>query len=297
MLLITGITGHTGRYFLQELIEHQYKDTIRCIVRPDSDTTLLDSSGLTVEKIIGDLNDKAFVETCMKDVTVVFHIFSIRYSLDILEAAIRNQVSRAILVHTTGIYSKFKAASDEYKEIEQNLYLLVQDQPIQVTILRPTMIYGDVCDHNMSKFIKMVDKLRLFPVINNGQCLIQPVNARDLSKAYYHVLSLPGSKTKQEYILSGEKPIMMIEAFKIISQNLNKKTVFVSVPLFIGIFLAWILHIFTFGKINYIEKVQRMGEDRCFPYDDAAKDFGYNPMPFDRGIKAEVEEYLGLQSR
>jgi len=297
MLLITGITGHTGRYFLQELIEHQYRGDIRCVVRPDSDTALLDNSGLTVEKVVGDLNDKDFIETCMNGVTVVFHIFSIRYSLNILKAAIRNHVSRAILVHTTGIYSRFKAASDEYKEIEHKLYSLMQEQPIQVTILRPTMIYGDVCDHNMSKFIKMVDKLRLFPVIDNGQCLIQPVNARDLGKAYYRVLLLPGSQAKQEYILSGEKPIMMLEAFKIISQSLNKKTVFLNVPLVIGVFLARTLHVCTIGKIDYIEKVQRMGEDRCFPHDDAAKDFGYNPMPFEQGIKAEVEEYLEPQIR
>ncbi len=26
MLLVTGITGHTGSYFLQELIDHKYED-------------------------------------------------------------------------------------------------------------------------------------------------------------------------------------------------------------------------------------------------------------------------------
>jgi hypothetical protein len=76
------------------------------------------------------------------------------------------------------------------------------------------MINGDVCDHNMSKFIKMVDGFRLFPVIDHGKCLIQPVNARDLGKAYYSVLMIPSEKVKPSYNLSGEKPIIMLEASK-----------------------------------------------------------------------------------
>ena len=52
MLLVTGITGHTGRYFLQELIYHKYEGPIRCIVRETSDTSLLDNSRLNIEKVI-----------------------------------------------------------------------------------------------------------------------------------------------------------------------------------------------------------------------------------------------------
>ena len=52
MLLVTGITGHTGRYFLQELINNKYKGPIGCIVRETSDTSLLDGSGLNIEKIL-----------------------------------------------------------------------------------------------------------------------------------------------------------------------------------------------------------------------------------------------------
>lgn len=50
MLLVTGITGHSGQYFLQELINNKYKDPIRCIIRKTSDTKFLDDSGLNIEK-------------------------------------------------------------------------------------------------------------------------------------------------------------------------------------------------------------------------------------------------------
>ncbi|WP_202795627.1 nucleoside-diphosphate sugar epimerase [Bacillus coahuilensis] len=143
----------------------------------------------------------------------------------------------------------------------------------------------------MSKFIKMVDKLRYFPVINQGKGLIQPVNARDLGKALYHVLISENIKNG-DYILSGEKPITMLQAFKLISMNLGKKTTFISFPIEFGVFLARCMKVFTIGRVDYVEKVQRMGEDRSFPHDAATGDFGYSPSPFDKGIKKEVEQYL-----
>jgi nucleoside-diphosphate-sugar epimerase len=292
MLLVTGITGHTGKYFLKELIEHKYDGTIRCVVRKNSDTSMIDNSGLKIEKVVGDLNDKEFIDACMKGVDTVFHIVNIRYSLNIIEAAIRNNVRRAILVHTTGIFSKFRIASEEYKIIENKLQEIIKNAEIKVTILRPTMIYGDLCDRNMSKFIKMVDRLRIFPVINGGKGLIQPVNARDLGKAYYSVLMMDSDNAKPEYIVSGDKPITMIDAFKLISDNLGKKTIFISFPLWFGILLAGTFKILTLGKVDYIEKVQRMSEDRSFPHDDASKDFGYSPESFEVGISREVRQYL-----
>jgi len=294
MLLVTGITGHTGRYFLQELIKNKFEGPIRCIVRETSDTSLLDNSGLNIEKVYGDLNDKSFVKSVMSGVDTIMHIYNIHHSPAIVEAAIENKVNWAILVHTTGIYSKFKLASQEYKEVEKKVSEMISapDCPTKVTILRPTMIYGDLCDRNISKFIKMIDKLRIMPVINGGKSLIQPVNARDLGKAYYDVLMSPDRTAGKSYNLSGEKPMQMIEVFKKISDNLNKKTTFVSVPLGFGVFLAQTAKILTLGKFDYVEKVQRMAEDRCFSHEEAKNDFEFTPMSFDKGIIIEIEQYL-----
>jgi nucleoside-diphosphate-sugar epimerase len=212
----------------------------------------------------------------------------------IVEAAIENNVKRAILVHTTGIYSNFKYASQGYKDVEKKVSEMTSDPncPTKITIARPTMIYGDLCDSNMSKFIKMIDKFRVMPVINGGKSLIQPVNARDLGRAFYTVLISPEKTAGKAYDLSGEKPLQMIEVFRVISDKLNKKTTFVSVPLGLGVVLAQIAKVLTLGKIDYVERVQRMGEDRSYPHTEAKKDFNYRPMSFDKGIQIEVNQYL-----
>lgn len=293
MLLVTGITGHTGRYFLQELIDQKYEGPIRCIVRETSDTSMLDNSGLNIEKVYGDIHDEAFLDEIAKGVDEIVHIINVRHTLRVLKAAIKNNVKRIVSVHTTGIFSKFRIASEEYVIIENEIKDILSKNDISMTVLRPTMIYGDVCDRNMSKFIKMVDRFRIFPVIDNGKSLIQPVNARDLGKAYYDVLMMPVEKAKSEYILSGEKPITMLEAFKLISNNLGKKTTFISFPLGFGVIMARVLKGITLGKIDYVERVQRMSEDRSFSHEEATADFGYKPESFEVGIAREVKEYLG----
>lgn len=294
MLLITGITGHTGRYFLQELINHKYESPIRCIVRETFDTSFIDNIDLNIEKVVGNLDNQKFIEKVMVGINTVMHIYNIHHSPVIIRSAIKNNVKRAILIHTTSIYSKFKKASQEYKNVEKKVLELTNDNhcPISITILRPTMIYGDMRDRNMSKFIKIVDKLRVIPVINGGDSLVQPVNARDLGRAFFAVLMSPEKTAGMNYDLSGDKPIKMIDMFKIISNELNKKTIFVSIPSCLGVFMVKVLKALTLGKIDYIERVQRMGEDRSYSHDDAVKDFEYNPMSFEKGVHIEVQEHL-----
>lgn len=293
MLLVTGITGHSGGYFLKELLENKYEGPIRCIVLKDADTKMLEDSGLNIEIIEGDLEDQELLDKAMTGVDTVVHIAAIFYSVNVIRAAVRNNVRRAIFVHTTGIYSKYKSASEEYKNIESTVRGIIKGNKssIGLIILRPTMIYGNINDRNMIVFIKMVDKLRLFPIIDQGRSLLQPVNGRDLGRAYYQVLN-EKSIMNGDYTLSGEKPITMVDMFKVIGNALDKKTMFFSVPLAFGVFLARSLKLLTIGKVDFIERVQRMGENRSFSHDKAAEDFGYKPMPFAEGIKIEVEEYL-----
>lgn len=118
------------------------------------------------------------------------------------------------------------------------------------------------------------------------------MNARDLGKAYYTVLMSPEKIDGKNYNLTGENPIKMIDVFKLISNELNKKTLYISLPLGFAVFIAKVFKAITLGKIDIIEKVQRMGEDRSYSHDKAKKDFDYSPMSFEEGIKIEVQQYL-----
>ena len=224
-ILITGITGRSGSCFLQYL---ESKDVIskykfRIIIRLTSNTQLIDESKLSIEKAIGSLDDFHFMSEAFIGIDTVLHIAGIHWSLNIVKSAIKNNVKRLILVHTTGIYSEYKESSAKYRHIENEISKLVTGLDISLTILRPTMIYGSLDDSNIIIFIKMVDKLRVFPVVNHGKYGLQPVHQKDLGKAYYQVLSNPISTRNKNYNLSGAQPIDLIDILKTISEILKKK--------------------------------------------------------------------------
>lgn len=292
MLLITGITGHSGKYFLNELVRHNYSGRIRVIVRNKESIEFIEKTGLNIEILIGDLTDELFLRDALDSVDVLFHIASIFYSENVVKAGVINNVSRIVLVHTTGIYSKFKSASHEYQTIEKNVDNLIKNASYEIdfTILRPTMIFGYLNDRNMIKFIKMVDSLPILPVIDYGRSLIQPVHGKDLGEAYYQILL--SKKVNKDYILSGEMALSMYELFSLISTYLDKKRFIVSIPDWMGVFLARLLKILSFNKIDYVERVQRMSENRNYSHENATNDFNYLPSSFKENLKKEVQLYL-----
>lgn len=294
MILITGITGKTGKWFLNRLLqeyEHVKDLKFRAIIRDFKKIETFDIGKLSLEYMYGDLNDRSFVNKAMKDVDTVLHIAGISKSLLIVQEAVSNNVKRLILVHTTGIYSKYKSASADYLAIEESIKKTTLNKNINTTILRPTMIYGSLVDKNMIVFIRMVNSLKVFPVVNGANYFLQPVNERDLGNAYYQVLINEKKTINKNYILSGAKPILLIDIFKTIETQLGRKNIYISVPFPIAYFGAILVFILSFGRIDFREKVQRLIEPRFFEHEDAKTDFGFNPMSFEDGIKSEIEEF------
>jgi uncharacterized protein YbjT (DUF2867 family) len=293
-VLITGLTGKSGTWFLKRLIAEKVnlkEIKIRAIVRNSSNVDLIDKSGLSIEKVFGDLEDVSFLNESIRGVSTVFHITGIDKSLMLVQVAVDNNVRRIILVHTTGIYSKYKIASSGYIEVERRIEEIILNRNINLTILRPTMIYGSIKDNNVIVFIRMVNKLKFFPVVNYANYHLQPVYEKDLGDAYYQVLMNPEATKNKNYILSGKEPILLIDMLKIIGDYLGKKNTFISIPFPVAYFGAWIVYILSFRKMDYREKVQRLIEDRVFSHSEAAKDFGYSPVSFKEGVQNEIKQY------
>lgn len=295
-ILITGITGKTGEPFLKKMMTNAidlYDYQFRVLVRESSDTKLLDlaQSSLNIEQFVGSLEDSKMIKQFCFGYNTLIHIAGIKKSLEIVRIAVDNGVNRIILVHTTGIYSKYKAAGDEYKQIETAITEYLVNKSVSLTVLRPTMIYGNLRDHNVSVFISMVDRLRLFPVINKAQYALQPVWCKDLGEAYYDVLMNPQTTANHEYILSGGQVLTLREMLEEISRQLDVKNCFVPFPYWVAILGAWLIYLCTLKKRDYREKVQRLVEPRAYSHEDATRDFGYRPVSFSIGITDEIIEY------
>ena len=301
-MAITGATSKkSGRGGTAQILSahkdevlEKFPGGVRALVRSTSDTSKLAESALNFEKQYGELTDTVFLEQAFQGVDTILHIASISLTRYIVDAAVKCHVRRLICVHTTGIYSKYKEAGEEYRNIDAYAEQQCSENGIGLTILRPTMIYGNISDNNVVQFIKMVDRLPLMPVVNGGRYDLQPVHYMDLSEAYYRVL-MNENTSNHNYILSGDEPISLRDMLSEIGNCLGKKVRFVSCPFPIAYAGAWVLYCVTVKK-DYREKVQRLCEPRVYPHDEATRDFGYVPRSFQVGIVDEVEEYKAHRS-
>lgn len=232
MLAITGISGKSGRYFYKKLVQNKglvitnFPKGIRLLVRETTDLNSIYNENFQCEiykDSIG-LGNESFLCQAFKGVDTVIHIAGIFYSKNIVDAAVACHVRRLILVHTTGIYSKYKKAGEGYRKIDKYCYDKCSENRIILTILRPTMIYGCINDHNISVFIKMVDKLPVMPVVNHALYELQPVHCNDLGEAYYQVLLNEANTANRDFNLSGGAPILLKDIFLEIASCLNKKS-------------------------------------------------------------------------
>ncbi len=309
-VVITGITGKSGQYFLKRMLkEYQYlrdysfkflcrkSDNSKNKVGYDLLNSARQEDKLNIEIIEVDLTDENEIrQVFLQSVDMLFHIASVKLTLNIVPIALEMGVDNIVMVHTTGIYSKYKKAGEAYRQTEAKIAELVEGYKIKgrnisTTILRPTMIYGDLQDGNVSTFIKMVDKYRLFPTVKGARFDLQPVWCKDLGDAYYEVLTKWDITKNKEYVLSGGKPIQLRQMFMEIAKQLGVKNKFISVPFWIAYSGAWLIYLLTFTKKDFREKVQRLVEPRAYSHELANQDFNYSPVCFAEGVKEEIEAY------
>ncbi|MBO4889476.1 MAG: hypothetical protein J5574_00675 [Lachnospiraceae bacterium] len=303
ILAITGITGKSGQAFAfrleqnQEKIRKMFPGGIRLLLHKERERDKDILPSFDVQRMYGDLDDELFLGEAFLGVDTIVHIAGIHWSRQIVHAAANNFVRRMICVHTTGIYSKYKEAGEEYRNIDDFVYMMSKSKNIILTILRPTMIYGTISDHNVASFIRMVDKLPFMPVVNNAEYELQPVHYADLGKAYYDVLVSEKITGGHDYILSGGEEITLRDMLIEMGAYLSKRMRFVSVPFPIAYAGAWFIYLVSIGKIDFREKVQRLCEPRVYPHEEASRDFGYDPRTFRSAIGDEVREYLQAKGR
>lgn len=292
VILITGATGHTGLFLLEELFREKNDYKIKCIVRKES-FGIEKLKKFPVEIVCGDMQDEESLRSAMNGVDTVIHIVNIKYSPVIIRLAEEAKVKRVILIHTTGMYSKYRDLAQDYIEIENNI---VQNTKLEYVILRPTMIYGTEMDHNMHKLIQYIKNHNVFPVFGNGKNLIQPVFVGDLAKSIAQVLENTNIKNKG-YTISGKNALEYREILRIIAKKVNPSIRLIFIPFYISIILGMTYNflcniIGKKGEIS-VEQIRRLCENKDYGHEDAKKDFGYSPISFEEGIDYEIRS-MGL---
>ena len=292
-LIIFGARGNTANYFLKILEKERFEGEITVVSRDKNKNNYFKQFKLNFKILNGDIKETNFLEKCFDNIDTVLNLANMENSPKIVEIGSKHKVKWFILVHSTMIFSKNKSKFILNRiNIEKDLLKKNKN----LTILRPTMIYGNKRDINISRLIKYLDKFKIFPIFGNGKNLLQPVYVNDLSKSYFNVIKNKNVTFNKSYNLAGKNSIEYLKILKIIESSLKKKIIFIRLPINISTILVKILNILFFGKfpINS-SQVRRQGEDKIFSFDEATKDFNFNPIKIEEGLKQQIKDYLNTK--
>ncbi|ESQ73822.1 NAD(P)-dependent oxidoreductase [Asticcacaulis sp. AC402] len=195
---------------------------------------------------------------------------------------------RLVVFSSTSVFTK--EVSDEPAEREVVQRLLAGEKTVTDfckatgvagTILRPTLIYDEGLDDNVSRIRNMIEKLGFFPVCGPACGLRQPVHARDLARAALQVLPADATHGKS-YNLSGGDSLTYREMVVLVFAALDRKPAVVPLPEWVWRLGFGVLHLIRPGQAlkQNLAMAQRMNCDLWFDHTPAKQDFGYAPGTF-----------------
>jgi uncharacterized protein YbjT (DUF2867 family) len=282
-LLVTGITGLTGRY-LYARIKKDLHVPVVYLVRKTSDRSFMDGHDAV---IFGDLSDPLAFADQLKEVTAILHVAPRHRLKAVMDLCAAQNITRLFYVNSTGIYSRFKKSShiDLRNETELKASSLVY------TIIRPSMIYGNAQDGNLHHLAKIMNRWPLFPIIGPGQGLMQPIHADDLAQAILSAVQNESLTRYKAYDVAGIAPIAYKELLSALAKAMHKPIWFVHFPYNVALWLGKLADKVPNPLLSY-EKVLRLHEDKVFDTQLAQNDLQFSPRSHELGLSQEVEALI-----
>jgi nucleoside-diphosphate-sugar epimerase len=194
------------------------------------------------------------------------------------------KLTRVVVFSSTSVMTKIdsEVAAErnhlrQVAEAEQRISELCNQNKVAWTILRPTLIYAEGRDTNITPLSNLIRKFGFMPVVGGGPGLRQPVHAEDLAIG---AISAAGSSNAANkiYALPGQDTITYREMIGRIIDGLGmpRRIISVSPLVWRGIFsIAGPL----FPGANAAMGI-RMMKDMAFDSTPAVQDFGWKPREF-----------------
>jgi nucleoside-diphosphate-sugar epimerase len=163
-------------------------------------------------------------------------------------------------------------------EAEQKIVAACEQRNIEWTILRPTLIYAEGRDANITPLSRLIRRFGIMPVVGGGSGLRQPVHAEDLAIGAI-AAACSASAANKFYSLPGGETLTYREMVGRIFDGLQRPRRTVPVPAYL-----WRMA-FSFVKPLFpgvnVAMGTRMMKDMVFDRSPAEQDFGWSPRRFD----------------
>jgi len=271
--LVIGATGIVGSYIVQHLVAAGE--------RPQALSRSAHSED-HINWIQGDLAAPAALPTGACE--TVYCTADVGLLADALPHLDRSALKRIVVFTSTSIVTKMEseiAAEREHlrrlADGEQRLIAACENYGIGWTILRPTIIYCEGRDGNVSRLARLIQKFGFLPLMGSGAGLRQPVHAEDLAIGAIQAAASANAVNKT-YALPGGEIVSYREMVGRIFDALGRPRRIVSAPPFVWR-MAFALAKPFFPGAN-AAMGNRMAKDMVFDGAPAVADFGWQPRGF-----------------
>ena len=265
-ILIFGSTGQIGRHLIRKLTKNNYK--VICQTRNLHKAIFLKTSGSIgyidiketkifdyekvselvdntdiVVNLIGILFESGKINTFEK-----IHTLFPKFLSEICKKKNKHLIHISSLGVENASDSKYAASKAEGEnKIFENLS--------SATILKPSIVYS-VNDSFTTRFMSLLNFFPIFPLYYGGKTKFAPIHASDLTDIIFHVIENNIRGKKIETV--GPKVLTFLEILNILSKCINKKRVFLPLPLFLAKFSAKILEkmpnpLLTVDQLNLLK--------------------------------------------
>ena len=228
--------------------------------------------------------------------STLIHLAPLWMLPDNLEKFVQAGVKRIVAFSSTTRFSKKESALLAEREVAGRLELAEQLMTsrcealnINLTILRPTLVFELGKDQNVSTIVNFIQRFGFFCVIGEAKGLRQPVSAKDLALASIAVLDNQQTYGRA-YNLVGSPTLSFKEMVVDVFRCLDAKPRVVSVPLLLIKIILPVAKLLPRYKYLNIEMFNRMNKDLVFDSQDAIQDFDYQSQNFTEALSQALAE-------
>lgn len=202
------------------------------------------------------------------------------------ELFLQAKARRVVVLSSTSRFAKAHSSDNA----EQSLALSLEEgeskfrnwaetHEIEWVILRPTLIYGQGLDKNITEIARLIRRFHFFPLFGNAAGLRQPIHAEDVAIGCIAALNTP-SVSNHAYNLSGQEILTYREFVSRIFAALGYRQRFIHIPLSIFRIAVACLRLLPRYRKWSPAMAERMNQDLVFDHSDAVRDFNFSPRTF-----------------
>jgi len=201
-----------------------------------------------------------------------------------VETLARTGVTRIVAFSSTSRWTKTRSADPAEREVADRLarsedaFIDACDRlRIGWTLLRPTLIYREGRDGNVSRLAGLARRFGVIPLAGSGAGLRQPVHAEDLARAALQVLDAPATRGKA-YDLPGGETLSYRTMVERVFEGVGRRPRVIPVPA-----RLWRAGFAVAGRLLPGANAQmgaRMEADLTFDPGPAQRDFNWRPRDF-----------------